>query len=75
MFSKKWVFNYAKNFNKVIVHNGDQSPDIRILNKYKERKIYVFGGYSPQGSGMNQVLCFDPVTNSWGSIIIIYLYI
>ena len=43
MFTKKWVFNYAKKFKKVIVHNGDQSPDVEILKEFKKRKIYVFG--------------------------------
>ena len=42
MFSKKWVFNYAKNFKKVILHNGDQCPSIKLIKELKKRKIHVF---------------------------------
>ena len=43
MLEKKWVFDYAKNFKKVIIHNGDQSPDLKFIRALKKRKIYVFG--------------------------------
>ena len=42
MFSKKWVFNYAKNFKKVIIHNGDECPDIKLIKELKKSKIHVF---------------------------------
>ena len=43
MLHKKWVLNYAKNFKKVIIHNGDQSPDLKFIRELKKRKIFVFG--------------------------------
>ena len=43
MFKKSWVFNYAKNFKKVIIHNGDHCPDIKLIKELERRKIYVFG--------------------------------
>ena len=43
MLNKNWVLNYAKKFKKVIIHNGDQSPDMKFIKELKKRRIHVFG--------------------------------
>ncbi len=43
LLSIKWVFNEAKKYKKVILHNGDKSPKEEILNELTKNKIFVFG--------------------------------
>ena len=38
-----WVFNKAKEYKKVILHNDDKVPDKKLLKELVRNRIYVFG--------------------------------
>ena len=41
--SINWVFNIAKTYKKVILHNSDKPPDVKLLEELAKNKIYVYG--------------------------------
>ena len=43
LLSIKWVFDLAKKYKKVILHNGDKVPNKKLLKELVRNKIYVFG--------------------------------
>lgn len=42
-FDNKEIFNLACNFKKVIIHNGDTSPNMNLINQLAKKKIFVYG--------------------------------
>lgn len=42
-FNKKWVFDIAREFKKVIFHNGDKPCNKKFIQELVNNKIYVFG--------------------------------
>ena len=43
LLSIKWVFNFAKEFKKIILHNYPLAPDMSLLNQLANKKIHIFG--------------------------------
>ena len=43
LLSIKWVFDKAKNYKKVILHNCPIPPNEKLLYKLAEKKIHIFG--------------------------------
>jgi hypothetical protein len=43
LLSIDWILKIAKQYKKVILHNGDSIPNSKVLNQLAKNKIYVFG--------------------------------